>query len=196
MQYELLYLVGERKEADLETIKSVVDAILTEEGAKLGEELIMKRKLAYEIKHERRGTYVARRFELPEYDMWADGDDANHEKGIKNITRKMNLNNDVLRSIVVKTDDIPELSSLEAAQQEQKKQQQQQRRQDTRRQDDKRQPKQQSKEVVRQKEQKEIEKEEVKEEKTALIEDQRKAEKKEKVEEKSIDKQLEEILNI
>lgn len=198
MQYELLYLVGERNEANLDEIKTGIDAMLTEEGATLGEELVMKKKLAYEIKHEKRGTYVARRFELPEYDMWANEAEADHEKGINNLTRKLNLYNELLRSIIVKTDDIPDLASLEAAHQQQKQQQQQQRRQDTRRPDERKvqrqQPKQEAKveaksDTIEAKEKKE----EVKPEPTEV---QKKVEEKEKAEEKSIDKQLEEILNI
>jgi ribosomal protein S6 len=206
MQYELLYLVGERNEANLDEIKTGIDAMLTEEGATLGEELVMKKKLAYEIKHEKRGTYVVRRFEMPEYDMWANEAEADHEKGITNLTRKLNLHNELLRNIIVKTDDIPELASLEAAHQQQKQQQQQQRRQDTRRPDDRKGPRQQPKQEVKRevkpepveaKEEKEKVKEETKEEvKPEPVEVQKKAEEKEKVEEKSIDKQLEEILNI
>lgn len=203
MQYELLYLVGERNEANLDEIKTGIDAMLTEEGATLGEDLVMKKKLAYEIKHEKRGTYVARRFELPEYDMWSNEAEADHEKGINNLTRKLNLHNELLRSIIVKTDDIPDLASLEAAHQQQKQQQQQQRRQDTRRSDDRKGPRQQPKQEVK----KEVKpepveaKEEVKEDKKEEVkpepaEVQKKVEEKEKVEEKSIDKQLEEILNI
>lgn len=205
MQYELLYLVGERNEANLDEIKTSIDAMLTEEGATLGEELVMKKKLAYEIKHEKRGTYVARRFELPEYDMWSNEAEADHEKGINNLTRKLNLHNELLRSIIVKTDDIPDLASLEAAHQQQKQQQQQQRRQDTRRSDDRKGPRQQPRQEARKEmkpepvEVKEEAKKDVKEKeevKPEPAEIQKKVEEKEKIEEKSIDKQLEEILNI
>jgi len=201
MQYELLYLIGERNEADLETIKASVDEMLTEEGATLGEEMVMKRKLAYEIKHEKRGTYVVRRFELPEYDIWSNEADADHEKGIANLTRKLNLKAELLRNIIVKTDDIPDLASLEAAQQQQKQQQQQTRRQGDRKQDDRRAPRRQPRQeaVATAKPAAKVEaREEVKaeEKKAEPIAAQRETEEKEKVEEKSIDKQLEEILNI
>ncbi len=112
MQYELFYLVGERQEATLPAIKEGVNAILALEQAKMvGEEMSEKRKLAYEIKHQNKGTYITRRFELPEIDFWADETNGEREFGIQAITNKMNLNNDVLRFIIVKTDDLPDLGA-------------------------------------------------------------------------------------
>lgn len=114
MQYELFYLVGERQEANLEAIKGGVDAILAAENATMiGEELSEKRKLAYEIKHQNKGTYVTRRFELPEVDFWADEANSEKEFGISAITNKLNLNNDVLRFMIVKTEDLPDLGAKE-----------------------------------------------------------------------------------
>ena len=112
MQYELFYLVGERQEANLDAIKEGVNAILALEEAKMvGEELSEKRKLAYEIKHQNKGTYITRRFELPEIDFWADEANGEREFGIQAITNKLNLNNDVLRFLIVKTDDLPDLGA-------------------------------------------------------------------------------------
>lgn len=108
MQYELFYLVGERQEANLDAIKEGVNAILALESATMvGEELSEKRKLAYEIKHQNKGTYITRRFELPEIDFWADEANGEKEFGIQAITNKLNLNNDVLRFLIVKTDNLP-----------------------------------------------------------------------------------------
>jgi len=91
MQYELFYLVGERQEAKLDEIKKGVGEILALENATLvGEEVIEKRKLAYEIKHQNKGTYVTRRFELPEVDYWADQANSEKEFGIEAITKKLN----------------------------------------------------------------------------------------------------------
>ncbi|MEI7891086.1 MAG: 30S ribosomal protein S6 [bacterium] len=112
MQYELFYLVGERQEANLPTIKEGVNAILALEQATLvGEELSEKRKLAYEIKHQNKGTYITRRFELPEIDFWADETNGEKEFGIAAITNKLNLSNDVLRFLIVKTEDLPALGA-------------------------------------------------------------------------------------
>ena len=112
MQYELFYLVGERQEANLDAIKEGVNAILAlEKATMVGEEVSEKRKLAYEIKHQNKGTYITRRFELPEIDFWADEANGEKEFGIQAITNKMNLNNDVLRFLVVKTEDLPDLGA-------------------------------------------------------------------------------------
>ena len=112
MQYELFYLVGERQEANLPTIKEGVNAILALENATMvGEELSEKRKLAYEIKHQKKGTYITRRFELPEIDFWADETNSEKEFGIQAITNKLNLNTDVLRFLIVKTEDLPDLGA-------------------------------------------------------------------------------------
>jgi ribosomal protein S6 len=112
MQYELFYLVGERQEANLPAIKEVVNGILSLESATMvGEELSEKRKLAYEIKHQNKGTYITRRFELPEIDFWADEKNGEKEFGIAAITNKLNLNVDVLRFMIVKTDDLPDLGA-------------------------------------------------------------------------------------
>jgi ribosomal protein S6 len=112
MQYELFYLVGERQEANLDAIKEEVNGILALEQANLvGEELSEKRKLAYEIKHQKKGTYITRRFELPEIDFWADEANADREFCIQAITNKLNLNNNVLRFLIVKTEDLPDLGA-------------------------------------------------------------------------------------
>ena len=110
MQYELFYLVGERQEANLETIKESVKYLLISFGAKLIEpELSEKRKLSYEIKHQKKGIYLTRRFEFPE----ADGSENQKEPALKEITKKLNLDNNILRFMIVKTDDLPELDAKE-----------------------------------------------------------------------------------
>lgn len=110
MQYELFYLVGERQESKIEEIKKGVSSILTSAKAVLLEpELSEKRRLAYEIKHQNKGIYITRRFELPE----ADESDKKSEFGIEAITKKLNLFSDVLRFIIVKTEDLPDLGAKE-----------------------------------------------------------------------------------
>ncbi len=206
MQYELLYLVGERQEANLDKIKTDVETMLTEAGATLVDpEYISKRKFAYEIKHQRRGTYVARRFDLPERDIWEQTEESSQVDPISVLSRKLTLNNDVLRFIFVKTDELPSIESLIEAQQIQ----QQQRKQEPRR-DDRREKKSFSKprfekketapvkEVAKKEEiaaepKEETSKENIEQE---LVTVQKEVEKKEKQQEKDIDKQLEEILNI
>ncbi len=114
MQYELFYLVGQRQEATLDAIREGVSTMLVAEGAKLLEpELTEKRKLSYEIKHQDKGTYVTRRFELEDIDFWADEKNGEKEFGIQAMTNKLNLNNDVLRFLIVKTEDLPELGAKE-----------------------------------------------------------------------------------
>lgn len=197
MQYELFYLVGERQEANLDKIKSDVEAMLTEAGATLADpEYVSKRKLAYEIKHQKRGTYVARRFELPERDIWGQEEGADQTDPISTLSRKLTLKNDILRFIFTKADELPSIESLIEAQQLQQQQRKQEPRRDDRR--DKRGPQKprfEKKEAAPAKEEvviKEVKEEVVQEPAVA----QKEVEKKEKEQEKDIDKQLEEILNI
>ena len=113
MQYELFYLVGERQEANLDAIKKGVNDILVSGKASLLEpELSEKRKLAYEIKHQAKGVYITRRFDLPGVDEMDESIDKK-EFGIESITKKLNLFNDVLRFLIVKTEDLPDLGAKE-----------------------------------------------------------------------------------
>lgn len=122
MQYELLYLVGQRNEEKLDKIKQDVTEMLAAEGAKLtGEEMIEKRRLAYEIKHETKGTYVAIRFDLPEVDYWADEANIEKEFGIEALSRKLNLHTEILRHLIVRTEDLPPLSAKQERQQREMK---------------------------------------------------------------------------
>lgn len=100
MQYELFYLIGSSKEGDLDKIKKEVAEIVTQEGGAFEEKQTEeKRKLSYEVKHESHGIYIAQRFELEELDK------------IQEINRKMNLYNGILRFIITKADELPELLS-------------------------------------------------------------------------------------
>jgi small subunit ribosomal protein S6 len=102
MKYELFYLVAGSREADLETIKAGAQEIVTAEGGVFDEkEVVEKRKLAYQIKHESHGVYVARRFEIADLTK------------MQEITRKLNLNTDILRSVVSRADELPELKTKE-----------------------------------------------------------------------------------
>ena len=62
------------------------------------------------MKKEVRGTYIARRFTLP------DADERESEPEIHPIvsmTRTLQLSKDVLRFIIVRADDMPELKAIE-----------------------------------------------------------------------------------
>ncbi len=101
MQYELFYLVGGSKEAELEKIKAEVEDIVIKNDGKFSEkETLDKRRMAYAIKHDTHGIYVARRFEI-------------EPEKISEITKKLNLNLNVLRFIISRADELPELLSKE-----------------------------------------------------------------------------------
>lgn len=103
MQYELFYLIGELKEPELPQIKEAVKKIVESEGARFFEpEIIEKRKMAYKIKGQFRGIYVARRFELPEKEE-------EEKNEIQSISKKIKLNPDILRFIILNARELPEL---------------------------------------------------------------------------------------
>lgn len=102
MKYELFYLVAGSRETELEAIKAATEEIIISEGGVFDEkEVVEKRKLAYPIKHESHGFYVARRFEI-----------ADLEK-MQTIDRKLNLHTGILRSIVSNAAELPELKTKE-----------------------------------------------------------------------------------
>lgn len=105
MRYELCYLVGESKEQDLLKIKEEVKKIVSQEGGSFLEPQIEeKRKMAYKVGKEVRGIYVTQRFEI------SKNEEGEEEKNpIDSITRKMNLFGDVLRFILIKAEELPEL---------------------------------------------------------------------------------------
>lgn len=100
MQYELFYLVASSKEAQLDKIKQEVSDLVKSEGGVFEDKIVVeKRKMAYEIKHENRGLYVAQRFNLE------------NPEQMSAITRKLNLYVEILRFTVTRTDELPELTS-------------------------------------------------------------------------------------
>jgi ribosomal protein S6 len=110
MQYELNYLISEPKEADLERIKEEVAKTVAGEGCHFLEpQVIEKRRLAYQINHIARGTYVIQRFEVNDEEL------ENEEKihPIVTLTKKFNLNPDILRFVIVKTETLPKLETRE-----------------------------------------------------------------------------------
>lgn len=102
MRYELFYLVAGSKESGLSKIKEEVKKIVTEEGGAFEEkETTEKRRLAYKIKHEAFGFYSALRFNLEDKDRF------------RAINKRINLYPEVLRFIISRADELPELKSRE-----------------------------------------------------------------------------------
>lgn len=167
MTYELFYLVGTSKEAELAEIKKEVEGIVTLAGGKfLEKETLEKRRLSYEIKHENHGVYLCRRFELEEVE------------NLPEIIKNLNLNTRLLRFLISKASELPELKSKE------------ERMADAAKRDSRKEQKEVKPEARKMTETRATEKTENKpEEKTA--EKMEEAEKSE-----DIDKKLEEILNI
>lgn len=110
MKYELFYLIGASKEAEIEKVRqSVSDIVLKSGGVFEEKETLEKRKLSYRIKRETHGIYIAQRFELEDNQKLSD------------IIQKMNLNSEILRSIINRADELPELKSKEERIAEQEK---------------------------------------------------------------------------
>jgi ribosomal protein S6 len=109
MKYELFYLVGSTKEAELENIQKEVSAIISENGGVFDEKgTIEKRKMSYEIKHETHGIYIAKRFEM-------------ESEKIDDVIRRLNLNSGVLRFVISRADELPPLKTKEERLEEAKK---------------------------------------------------------------------------
>jgi len=102
MQYELFYLVAGSKESSLGKIKEEVKKIVAEEGGVFeAKETTEKRRLAYQIKHETFGIYTAQRFNLEDTEKF------------RTINRRLNLYPEVLRFLLSRADELPELLSRE-----------------------------------------------------------------------------------
>lgn len=115
MEYEICYLIGESKEADLDKIRPNIEAIIKKhKGTLLEGEFVKKRRLAYEIKREARGTFVAKRFtvpskdereeKFPDYDIMGE------------INKELRFNQEIIRYMIVKTDDLISFEELRIAQ--------------------------------------------------------------------------------
>lgn len=113
VEYELFYLVGESKDAELARIKADVEKLVTEnDGTFLAPQTEEKRKLAYMVKKESRGTYIARRFTLPDKDERDAEGTVIETHPVVVINRALQLSKDVLRFILVKADTLPELRAI------------------------------------------------------------------------------------
>ncbi len=116
-EYELFYLVGETKEAELPRIREEVEALVKEKGGEfLPAETSDKRRLAYEIKGETRGFYIARRFTLPDKNELIDAElETKIGEGdvIAYLTKKLALSKDILRVLFLRAEELPELKPIE-----------------------------------------------------------------------------------
>lgn len=105
MQYEICFLTGESKEAELSKIKGEIREIIEKEGGKISDaEFFEKRKMAYRVKGEVKGTYTAWRF-----DFEKNEDSEKDQDAIESITRKINLNSNILRFIIVKAEEFSQM---------------------------------------------------------------------------------------
>ena len=103
-------MIGGSKESEVEKIKKEVSKIVIGvDGVFEEKETLEKRRLSYKIKHETHGIYIAQRFAIED------------SQKIDDINRKMNLDPEVLRFILCKTDNLPELKSKEERIAEQEK---------------------------------------------------------------------------
>ncbi len=114
IEYELFFLVGESQEADKDAIATrVVDIIKSEGGTFLEPVTEEKRKLAYEIQGEIRGTFIARRFTLPGTDELAEERGTDEIHPLDKMNRALQLDKGVLRFLIVRADNLPELKAIE-----------------------------------------------------------------------------------
>ena len=102
MRYELFYLIGASKESELEKIKTEVDEIITSyEGVFEEKTTQEKRRMAYKIKKDNYGIYIAKRFSLEK------------PANAPEINNKLNLHPGVLRFIISNAKELPELKTKE-----------------------------------------------------------------------------------
>ncbi len=108
-EYELFYLIGRTKKDAFRTIDADVHAIVeTHGGTWLEKQVVEERKLAYPIKHETHGLYIAQRFTLPDRDE-CDETGTDVSGAIAAITNDLKLHTGVLRALIVRADDLPPL---------------------------------------------------------------------------------------
>lgn len=114
IEYELFFLVGESQEGEKEAISARVAKLIEAEGGVFLEPITEeKRKLAYEIKGETRGTFIARRFTLPGIDELAEERGPEEVHPLDKMNRALQLDKGVLRFILVRADNLPELKPIE-----------------------------------------------------------------------------------
>jgi ribosomal protein S6 len=98
MLYEINYLVLQSKTADLEKIRGEMKKIVESFDAKVtAEREYLKRKLSYEITHERYGFFTVLRFEIKDNNK------------IQELKKNLNIDENVSRYIIVRADELPSL---------------------------------------------------------------------------------------
>lgn len=108
MEYELMFLIDEEQKPKFDEIKTNVHQLVEKLGGKwIGEGVEFERKMAYRINHKWRGIYFVQRFTLPTAEERGDVASVNEE-----ITRQMNLQNNILRYLVVRSEDLPPLEDF------------------------------------------------------------------------------------
>ncbi len=113
LEYELFYLVGESKDAELPRIREDVEKLVVSFGGTfLPAQTEEKRKLAYLVKKEVRGTYIARRFTLLDKDEHDAKGVAPEVHPLVEINRALQLSKDVLRFLIVSAKGMPELKAI------------------------------------------------------------------------------------
>ncbi|MFZ5982308.1 MAG: 30S ribosomal protein S6 [Patescibacteria group bacterium] len=101
MKYELFYLIGASKEAEMPQIKENVEKIITDNSGIFEDvEWVSPRKLAYKIKRDTHGIFIARRFNLE------------NKESLVEINSKLRLENGIIRFMISKTDGLPELKEF------------------------------------------------------------------------------------
>ncbi|MFZ3032121.1 MAG: 30S ribosomal protein S6 [Candidatus Moraniibacteriota bacterium] len=114
IEYELFYLVGESKDAELSRIRTDVEKLVVSFGGTfLAPQTEEKRKLAYMVKKETRGTYIARRFTLPDKDEIDEKGVAPEVHPLVAINKALLLSKDVLRFLIISAKGMPELKAIE-----------------------------------------------------------------------------------
>ena len=115
MEYELMFLIADKDRSEFDRIKNEVKKLVETAGGEwTGDSVEFERKLAYEIKHNWKGTYFVQRFTLPTKDERTEnlGPDELPKDVIGEITRQMNIYKDVLRYIIVNAQDLPPLEDF------------------------------------------------------------------------------------
>ena len=95
IEYELIYIISNFEIENIEKIKSAVEKnVLKYEGKIKKTSEPQKRKLAYQIKGSKVGFYMVSRVEMK-------------RETVNQFQNDLKMNNRILRSMVVKTDDLP-----------------------------------------------------------------------------------------
>lgn len=111
MEFEINFLVLQSQTENLETLREKVRKIIEERGGKIIDKLeYRKRKLSYQIKHELYGFFSVFRFEMEDGGV------------VEKVKKDLNLQQDIARYIIVKTDELPALKEDVAPEQQEKQQ--------------------------------------------------------------------------